>query len=165
MWTVRISKGSVTGSGVADRRQQVSASACQAQDDVGGLAARFGIKPGQVTQELGYDVDSDETLRIGMRAIQDVELVGPDYQDVVDLVLLWWLDGDGDMVDSLVDALALLADGGIIWLLTPKTGRAGYVEPSDIAEAAPTAGLSQTSSTGAGRDWLASRLVTPRVHR
>ena len=45
----------------------------------------------------------------------------------------------------LVDAIAPLADDGVIWLLTPKRGRAGYVEPSDIAEAASIAGLSQTS--------------------
>ena len=25
--------------------------------------------------------------------------------EAVDLVLLWWRDGDGDLVDSLVDAL------------------------------------------------------------
>ena len=54
---------------------------------------------------------------------------------------------------SLVDAIAPLADTGVIWLLTPKRGRAGYVEPSDISEAAPTAGLSQTSLLPLGADW------------
>ena len=72
------------------------------------------------------------------------------YDDVVDVVLLWWRDGDGDLVDALVDALTPLADGGYIWLLTPKAGRDGHVEPSEIGEAAPTAGLSQTSSVSAG---------------
>ena len=117
----------------------MSATARQAQDQQ-GLAERLGIKPGQVVQEIGYD-------------------------DVVDVVLLWWRDGDGDLVDALVDALTPLADGGYIWLLTPKAGRDNHVEPSDIGEAAPTAGLSQTSSLSAGRDWLGTRLVAPKARR
>src|SRR5260370_34874206 len=75
--------------------------------------------------------------------------------------MLWWRDGDGGLVDALVDALTPLADGGYIWLLTPKAGRSGHVEPSDIGEAAPTAGLSQTSSGSAARDWPGTRLVAP----
>ena len=55
--------------------------------------------------------------------------------------MLWWRDDDGDLVDALVDALTSLADGGTIWLLSPKAGRAGHIEPSDVTEAAPTAGL------------------------
>ena len=93
------------------------------------------------------------------------ELVDEDYDDVVDVVLLWWREGDGDLVDCLVDALAPLADSGVIWLLTPKAARPGHVEPSDISEAAPTAGLQQTSSISAGRDWNGARLVAPRAAR
>jgi hypothetical protein len=52
-----------------------------------------------------------------------------------------------------------MAENGFIWLLTPKRGRADYVEPSDIAEAASIAGLSQTSITTAGADWSAARLA------
>jgi hypothetical protein len=135
----------------------VSATAGQAQDER-GQAERLGIKPGQVVQEIGYDDDCDEQLRSAITKIDGVELVEEDYDDVVDVVLLWWRDGDGDLVDSLVDALTPLADGGYIWLLTPKAGRPGHVEPSDIGEAAPTAGLSQTSSvsaavTGRGHGW------------
>jgi hypothetical protein len=81
------------------------------------------------------------------------------------VVLLWWRDGDGDLVDALVDALTPLADGGYIWLLTPKAGRPDHVEPSDIGEAAPTAGLSQTSSVSAARDWSGTRLVAPKARR
>jgi hypothetical protein len=68
-------------------------------------------------------------------------------------------------VDALVDVTAPLADGGYIWLLTPKSGRDGHVEPSEIGEAAPTAGLSQTSSVSAGRDWSGTRLVAPKARR
>ena len=142
----------------------MSATARQAQDQQ-GLAERLGIKPGQVVQEIGYADDCDEQLRDAIAQQRDVELVGEDYDDVVDAVLLWWRDGDGDLFEALVDALTPLADGGYIWLLTPKPGRANYVEPSEIGEAAPTAGLSQTSSLSAGRDWLGTRLVAPRARR
>ena len=71
--------------------------------------------------------------------------------------------GVGD--DALVDALTPLADGGYIVLLTPKTGRDGHVEPSEIGEAAPTAGLSQTSTVSAGRNWSGTRLVAPKARR
>ena len=142
----------------------MSATAGQAQEQR-DLAERLGIKPGQVVQEIGYDDDCDEQLRDGIVALPNVELVDEDYEDVVDGVLLWWRDGDGDLFDALADALTPLADGGYIWLLTPKAGRPGHVEPSDIGEAAPTAGLSQTSSVSAARDWLGTRLVAPKARR
>jgi hypothetical protein len=130
-----------------------------------GLADKLGIADGAVVQELGYDDDCDEELRALIRERTGQELVEEDYDDVVDVVMLWWRDGDGDLVDTLVDALAPLADHGVIWLLTPKAGREGHVEPSDVSEAAPTAGLQQTSSISAGRDWNGARLVAPRAAR
>jgi hypothetical protein len=142
----------------------VSAAAGQAQEQR-DLAQRLGIKPGHVVQEIGYDEDSDEQLRASVEAIADVELVGEDYDGVVDGVLLWWRDGDGDLGDALVDALTPLADGGYILLLTPKGGRDGHVEPSEIGEAAPTAGLSQTTTVSAGRNWSGTRLVAPKARR
>ena len=152
------------GSGKGLGRTLVSATAGQAQDQR-DLAGRLGIKPGQVVQEIGYDDDCDEQMRDSISAVQDVELVDEDFDDVVDVVLLWWRDGDGDLVDALVDALTPLADGGYIWLFTPKAGREGHVEPSEIGEAAPTAGLSQTSTVSAGRDWSGTRLVAPKARR
>ena len=145
----------------------MSATAGQAQQQR-DLAERLGIKPGQVVQEIGYDDDCDEQLRDGIVALPNVELVDEDYEDVVDGVLLWWRDGDGDLVDALVDAKTPLADGGYILLLTPKTGRSGHVEPSEIGEAAPTAGLSQTSTVspaGTGRrpGWSRRRHAADRT--
>jgi hypothetical protein len=142
----------------------LSATAGQAQS-ARGLDERLGIKPGHVVQELGYDDDCDEQLRAAIAGVDNVELVDEDYDDVVDVVLIWWRDGDGDLVDALVDALTPLTDGGYIWLLTPKAGRPNHVEPSDIGEAAPTAGLSQTSSLSVGRDWSGTRLVAPKARR
>ena len=126
---------------------------------------RLGINPGMVVQEIGYDEDCDEALRSAIVERCGNELVDVDYDDVVDAVLLWWREDDGDLVDALVDALSPLADGGVIWLLTPKAGRDGHVEPSDVAEAAPTAGLSQTSSISAAVDWNGARLVARGVRR
>ena len=124
-----------------------------------GIAERMGFTPGMVVQELGYDDDVDDDLRAAIEERTGEEMVDEDSDEVVDVVLLWYREDDGDLVDVLVDAIAPLADNGFIWLLTPKRGRAGYVEPSDIAEAAPTAGLSQTSLATAGPDWSAARLV------
>ena len=101
----------------------MSATAGQAQDQR-DLADRLGIKPGHVVQEIGYDDDVDEGLRDSVVALDGTELVDEEYDDVVDGVMLWWRDGDGDLVDALVDALTPLADGGYILLLTPK-GRPG----------------------------------------
>ncbi|CAM5252497.1 DUF3052 domain-containing protein [Streptomyces microflavus] len=125
-------------------------------------AARLGFEPGQVVQEIGYDEDVELELREGIEATTGQELVDEEYDDVADVVLLWFRDEDGDLTDALVDAIGLLEDGGTVWLMTPKTGRDGYVEPSDINEAAQTAGLAQTKSISAGKDWTGSRLVTPK---
>ena len=130
-----------------------------------GLAARFGITSGQVVQEIGYDDDVDEELRSAISGSTGVELVDEDYDDVVDVVLLWWRDDDGDLVDALMDAIAILADQGVVWLLTPKPGRDGHVESSDIADAAPTAGLQATSTVSASREWQGTRLVAPKASR
>ncbi|MER7050020.1 DUF3052 domain-containing protein [Streptomyces jumonjinensis] len=125
-------------------------------------AARLGFEPGQVVQEIGYDEDVDQDLREGIESVIGQDLVDEDYDDVADVVVLWFRDEDGDLTDALVDAIGLLEDGGMIWLLTPKTGRDGYVEPSDISDAAQTAGLSQTKSISVASDWAGSRLVAPK---
>jgi len=89
--------------------------------------------------------------------------VDSDSNEVVDGVIIWWRDGDGDLVDELMDALTYLSETGPIWVLTPKVGRDGHVEPSDIQDAAPTAGLSQTSSFSIAPDWSATRLVARKT--
>ena len=127
------------------------------------MAARLGIKPGMVVQELGWDEDADEDLRDAVIEASGSEMVDEDTDEVADVVLLWWREDDGDLFDALTDALASLAEDGVVWLLVPKSGRPGHVEPSDISEAAPTAGLSQTTSISAAADWAGARLVTPKA--
>ncbi len=127
-----------------------------------GVAERLGIEPGMVVQELGWDEDVDDGVRAAIEEQIGGDLLDEDADDVVDVVLMWWREDDGDLVDALMDAISPLAENGVIWVLTPKTGRDGHVEPSDIAEAVPTAGLAQTSSIGVGEDWSATRLVSPK---
>lgn len=130
-----------------------------------GVAQRLGIAPGQLLLEIGYGPDCDDALRDEVIEVAGSELIAEETDDVVDVALLWWREDDGDLVDRLVDALTFLADGGFIWVLTPKAGRPGHVEASDIQEAAPIAGLSQTSSFAAAKDWTATKLVAPKNRR
>ncbi|MFP5335763.1 MAG: DUF3052 domain-containing protein [Actinomycetes bacterium] len=124
------------------------------------VATKLGFRPGQVVQELGYDEDVDFDLREAIEDVTGSELLDEDTDEVVDVVLLWWREGDGDLVDALLDSLTSLAEGGTVWLLTPKPGRGGHVEASDVEDAAPTAGLHAMSSVSAGPDWSGTRLAT-----
>jgi hypothetical protein len=137
-----------------------------AADDAGrssDIAGKLGVLPGMVVQELGWDTDVDEAVRDAVEERAGDELLDEDAVEVIDLVLLWWRDGDGDLVDALINAIGPLAENGVIWVLTPKTGRPGHVEPSEIAEAAPTAGLSQTSNITVSEGWVGARLVAPKA--
>lgn len=127
----------------------------------GSSAQKLGFGPGMVVQELGWDEDTDDQLRADIEDAIDAEMLDDDADDVIDVVVLWWRDDDGDLVDRLMDAIAPLADDGYVWVLSPKTGNDGYVDPSEIAEAAPTAGLTQTNVVSLG-DWSGSRLVQPK---
>ena len=128
-----------------------------------GPAARLGLATGMVVQELGWDSDTDDELRIAIEDAIDADMVDGDYGNVVDAVVLWWRDEDGDLVDGLVDSLTDLVGGGVIWLLTPKVGRPNAVDAADIAEAAPIAGLAQTTTVAVSKDWTATRLIAPRT--
>ena len=135
------------------------------QDEARARAQRLGLVEGLTVQEIGWDEDVDDVLRTGVEVVIGAELVYEDYDDVVDVVLIWWRDDDGDLVDGLVDAIGPLADHGVVWLMTPKPGRDGHIEAEDIADAAPTAGLQQTSTISAGSNWQGTRLVAPRAKR
>jgi hypothetical protein len=112
-----------------------------------------------VVMEIGYDDDVDEELRDQIEEHTAEELVDEDSDEVVDIVLIWYREGDGDLTDLLVDAIGPLTDDGAIWLLTPKRGRAGYVEASDISEAAAVSGLSETTIVTISSEWSGNRLV------
>jgi hypothetical protein len=128
-------------------------------------ADRLGITPGMVVQEVGHDDDVDTALVDAVVERIGTELLAAGADDVVDAVLLWFREDDGDLVDALMDARTRLDNNGAIWVLTPKSGRDGHVEPSDILDAAPTAGLTQTSTVGISKDWTAIKLVVPKGQR
>lgn len=123
------------------------------------VLARFGLSAGMVVQEFLYDDDADESLREALAAACGNELVGEDYGDVTDAALVWFRDGDDDLADLLMDVQTMLEDGGSVWLLTPKAGMPGHVEPRDIEESSSLAGLHATSTFVACAGWSATHLV------
>ena len=125
---------------------------------------RLGIKVDQLILEVGFDQsDCDQIIRDAINTKTGNKFLDATSQEVVDAVILWWRDGDGDLVDELMDGLAYLSEAGPIWVLTPKAGRELHVEPSDIQDAAPIAGLSQTSTIALAGDWSATRLVARKA--
>jgi hypothetical protein len=124
---------------------------------------RMGFTAGELILEVGYGSDCDDVLRSEIVAVTGTQLLEGETTEVVDAVILWWRDGDGDLVDELMDALTYLTETGPIWVLTPKLGRDGHVESSDIQDAAPIAGLSQTSTIALAQDWAGTRLVARKV--
>lgn len=127
-------------------------------------AKKMGFKEEDLIQELGYDDDVDYDLRDSIEDLIGSELLTEEDHDVVDAVIYWWRDGDGDLADALMDALASLEDDGVVWLLTPKQGREGHVSPTLVQQDAPTAGLHMTNPEGVSKEWSAIRLVQRRKH-
>ena len=83
-----------------------------------GLAAsveRLGLVPGELILEVGYDSDCDDQLRHAIEAKIGSNLLSGHLDEVVDAVIVWWREGDGDLVDDLVDALTYLSENGPIW--------------------------------------------------
>ena len=123
---------------------------------------QLNFKDGDYVQEFGYDDDVDARLRDQIEATIGSELFDDEAQEVVDAVILWWRDGDGDLVDELVDVQTTLDEGGVVWLLTPKAGREDHVSPADVQDAAPTAGLHVTTTARVSSDWSVTRLAPKR---
>ena len=70
-----------------------------------GMAQRLGVQAGSIVMEIGYDDDSDDALRTSIEDLIGEDFVGEDSDDVADIVLLWFREDDGDLVDALVDAI------------------------------------------------------------
>ncbi|CAN2182839.1 Protein of unknown function DUF3052 [Candidatus Nanopelagicaceae bacterium] len=123
----------------------------------------MGLEPGDLVLEIGGGSHGDPSLRTAISEITGTALIEDETDEVVDAVIIWWREGDGELEDELVDALTYLSESGSIWVLTPKAGRDGHVEPSDIQDAAPNVGLSQTSTLSVASDWTATRLVARKT--
>lgn len=128
---------------------------------MGAGLRKLGLKPGQVVIEYGYDDDVDEDVRSAVETMVEGPLEEEDYDGVVDVVLLWWRDGDGDLTDELVDSMGTLEDGGSIVLLTPGTGRADRVAAPDVQDACDTCSLSASGFVPVG-GWMGQKLVGRR---
>lgn len=126
-----------------------------------GALERLGFTADQIVVEFGYDSDVDEEVRGQVEALTEGALEGDDYDGVVDAVLLWWRDGEGDLADELVDAMSTLDDGGFIILLTPGPGMPDRVPAHELQEACTTCSLSAAGPVPVG-EWIAQRLVGRR---
>lgn len=133
-------------------------AAANQQDEADQVIGLLELTKEMLVQEVGWDSDCDESISEAVEDAVGSELLEEDTDEVVDAVLLWWRDGDGDLVDRLMDVVTPLADEGYVWVLTPKTGTEGHVEPAVIAESAQTAGMLQTRTAALG-DWAGSRLA------
>lgn len=132
------------------------------ETNVASIAARLGLKEEFVVQEFGYDDDVDVELRTQVEGLIGSALADEDFDDVTDAALLWWRADDGDshdLTDLITDAQVTLEDGGLMWVLVPKTGREGHVSPMDLEEAATTAGMNTTTTVDCGGAWLAYRMT------
>lgn len=133
-------------------------------EDRARLTSRLGLRDDAVVLVVGWEDDGDEELLDSVSAHTAEVLMG-DADDVVDAVLVWWRDDDGDLADGLLDALSMLDDNGLVWLLTPRPGRTGHMSAAEVKEAVQVAGLQITSSISVGADWQAARLTAPKSGR
>lgn len=124
------------------------------------LSEVLNLTSGQIVQEIGYDDDVDLDLRESIEDLIDGELEDEDTQEIVDAVVLWWREGDGDLTDAMVDTLRNIDAGAPVWVMTPKAGRPGHVMPGEIQESAGIAGLRVMSSVSLAPDWTGTRLAS-----
>ena len=129
-------------------------------------AARLGLKAGNTVGESGYDDDVDHDLRDAIADLIESELLDDDADEVLDAVLLWWRDGDGDLTDALINAVPLLADDGVIWLFTPEDrarrirraqrDRRGHPDRRTVPD---------HHASRVDRDWMIARLARPKIRK
>jgi hypothetical protein len=63
----------------------------------------MGLAKDDLVLEVGLDTDCDSTLRDQLMAITGTKFLEGSTSEVVDAVILWWREGDGDLVDELMD--------------------------------------------------------------
>lgn len=122
---------------------------------------RIGFAPEQVVQEFGWDSDVDDAFRSAVESACGDEIEDDEYTGAADAVLLWFRPEDGDLGDALVDMVGVLEEGGFVVLLTPRGE--DEVDPSEIDEAAVTAGLHLSGTFNAADGWRAHKLVAPKT--
>ncbi|MER7754889.1 DUF3052 family protein [Kitasatospora sp. NPDC097643] len=130
-------------------------------DERADRATRLGFEPGMVVREIGYGPDIDHDLHDSVNTVSCLDLFDMDFEGLADAILLWFRAEDDDLADTLAYALDELGLGerGLLWLLTPKPGRAGDVEPSAVETATRARGLSRTETISVAEHWNGSCFV------
>lgn len=129
-----------------------------AQLDAQDIIALLGIEDSAVVMEFGWDEDSDSRIPEAIEEYIGESLLDDDTDEICDVVLMWWREDDGDLVDGLVDAGRCLGGNGCVWLLSPAVGHAGALGAGVVSESAQLAGMVQTRSGRLG-EWQAARLL------
>jgi len=87
-----------------------------------GLGAKLGEVPLQDTREIRSRC---VVVQVGTAGRLGDDLVDDESDEVVDVVLLWWREGDGDLADALIgagtpltDRLTVCADPLVVAVLT-----------------------------------------------
>ena len=74
------------------------------------IVERLALEPGELILEVGLDSDCDNEFRSAIEKRTGTKFIEGATTEVVDAVLLWWRDGDGDLVDDLMDGLTYLTE-------------------------------------------------------
>ena len=84
----------------------------------------MGFAKGELILEIGYGADCDDALRADIKNIVATDFLENSTNEVVDAVLLWFREDDGDLVDELMDAMAYLSDqeGGPVQCVVLQNG-------------------------------------------
>ena len=85
------------------------------EDGAVQVGRKLGFTLGMVVQERGWDEDTDDDPVSPSRTPSTPEMLDEDSDDVADVVVLWWRDDDGDLVDGPDQRDSPLADDGFVW--------------------------------------------------
>ncbi|MEU2546693.1 DUF3052 family protein [Streptomyces roseolus] len=125
-----------------------------------GYAETMGLTAGRAVREFGADDDTDDGIRDDVRRVTGRELLDDASGEAADAVLWWWRQGDGDLASELRDDTGPLAEGGAIWVLTPRRGKPGHVPAEEMAEIAGDARLRVRAVAPLG-GWTGHHLYRP----
>ena len=140
------------------RTEQQADGEDQGTDPLVGLMRKLGLREEQIVVEYGDDEDTEPGVRDAAARVVGSPVEGESYDGVVDVVLLWWRDGEGDLADELMDTLTTLEEGGSIVLLTPGAGREDRVPAADVQDACTTCSMVASGAVNLG-GWIGQRLV------
>ena len=120
-----------------------------------------GTQGERLQEDLEYPYyATGDILRAAVKEGTEVGKSAKEYMDRGDLV------PDEVIIGIIAERLESgEADHGFIVVLSPKAGRVGHVDASDIEEAATTAGLHTSGTVNACDDWTATKLVAPKSAR